>query len=127
MNRTKLIGFASLLLLAPIGCGDSADDGDGGVTIGDGGAGDGAIRDGAAGDANTLRLTSGMYRVTGITQVPGQDGCMIAPEMLSAMMVTLPVEVDPVTEVVKVGNPRGTPPIASLGTGTLNRNGATIL
>jgi hypothetical protein len=81
-----------------------------------------AIDAGTAPDAppppNGYRLTGGRYRVTGYTA--GSDGCEIHPGSVAQAMADLPVEVD-AAGTMGVGNPKGIPPVPSLGRGTLDR------
>jgi hypothetical protein len=135
MTKLSFMGLAALLLVAPVGCGDSESNGDGGVA--DGG---GLLGDSAAAVTNTHLLTSGKYKVTGIAPDPTDpamaamvhDECKITPEVLKGDEKPedwVPVDVS-ATEFVKVGNPKGDQSMpatlkASLGEGQLIRTGTT--
>ena len=114
MKLTRL-AFGLVLGLAAVGCGSSDNQcgdavcPDSAVTTPDGSAG---------GDTAPLgSITSGKYKALSVNV--GEDGCMINPKDLvdknADMTYWLPVEVTAST--MSVGNPKGTPAIASLGTG----------
>ena len=114
--KLKTLAFGLALGLAAAGCGSDdsgCDDAgvcpDSGVTSLDGGAGDGG---GAVGT-----ISSGKYKATGA--VIADDGCKIDPMALVTMNTDmnawLPVDVTGGT--MKVGNPKGTPEMPSLGSG----------
>jgi hypothetical protein len=133
MTRTRLIGFAVALLLAPVGCGSDSSGTDGGVTVGDGG---GLGSDsGSLVDANQLKLSAGKYKVTAINpNPPTQDECMIGPQGLVGDEMPadwINVEID-AADNLKIGNPKGDEAMPaslmpSLGSGMLNRYGTTTL
>jgi hypothetical protein len=121
MKLTRL-AFGLVLGLAAAGCG--SDDN----TCGDAACPDSAVGTpdgGATGDTAPLgMITSGLYKAT--AAVITDDGCKINPMDLvdknTMMAAWLPVEVT--TTTMSVGNPKGTPPTPSLGTGPFG--GATF-
>jgi len=119
MKLTKMmIGLAALGVMAA-GCGDSDN------SCGDGGCPDGAVTpgDGGGGAGGAVgSITSGKYKATAATIA--EDGCKIDPMVVVSMMVELPVDITAGT--MKVGNPRGTPAMASLGQGPYVTTGGTF-
>jgi hypothetical protein len=120
--KTKLLIACAVAALGP-GCSSSD------TNCGDGGCLDGGAFtfDGPAGDVGpSYTPVNGNYKVTAFTA--GTDGCKIGPEVLlnaTDPAKWLPVSVDSAGNL-KIGNPRGTPAIASLGEGPLIGNSATL-
>ena len=114
MKLTRL-AFGLVLGLAAVGCGSSDEN-----QCGDAVCPDSAVTtplDGGASDTPAVgSITSGNYKAT--AAVITDDGCKVDPMDLvnkAAMGATLPVVVSGGT--MKVGNDRGTPAMASLGSG----------
>jgi hypothetical protein len=63
------------------------------------------------------------YTVTAVATV--SDGCMLGVEALRGM--TLPVTYDEATQLISIGNIKGSPPMPSLGSGKVSENRATLV
>jgi hypothetical protein len=123
MKLAKL-GLGLALGLVAAGCGSSDN------TCGDAGCPDGssALPDGSGNrDASGFTLSNGKYKATMIAD-PITDGCMINPKLLVDMNTNMdtwiPVEIS--GGIMKVGNPKGEPPAASLGEGPYVTTGETF-
>jgi hypothetical protein len=115
-----------LLLSALIGTGAACSSSD--STCGDGGCLDASFNfDAAAPDAGpSYTPASGKYKVTAYTA--GQDECKFGLDVLTNSSNPddwIQVTVDG-TGKIKIGNPKGTPAMASLGEGTIVGSGASL-
>lgn len=95
------------------------------------GAADGGAADAGAADAGTadaagmlwgLSQGTNLFRITAVASV--NDGCKLDPASVVGAM--LPVTIDQAS-VVSIGNTQGIPPMASLGSGQLSSNRATLV
>jgi hypothetical protein len=119
--------FAVALFTAGMGCSSSDDTCDGAGCVS---SADAARADAAAPDGPMLfGLSRGMnnYNITAL--VIANDGCALMPPGpgTAAMPSTLPVTYNDVTTVISIGNPAGSPPVPSLGSGMVGANMATLV
>jgi hypothetical protein len=63
------------------------------------------------------------YTITKVVTSAATDGCKLGPEAL--MNMTRPVTYDATTNIISVGDQKGTPAMASFGSGTVGANKAT--
>ena len=106
-----------------VGCGSSDN------TCTDAGCPDGGSLGGDAGgpDAALWGLSRGTnnYTITKVVTSAATDGCKLGPEAL--MNMTRPVTYDATTNIISVGDQKGTPAMASFGSGTVGANKATLM
>jgi hypothetical protein len=99
-------------------CGDAGCP-DGSAYLDGGSTGDGPMLWGLTRGTNDYTVTKAM--------ASGSDGCMLAAGLASLVGMKRPVTYDQSTQMIGVGDLKGTPPTPSFGTGKVSNNMATLM